>query len=360
MKRNYYIFSSGRLMRKQNTVYFEPGVAAEPEESDEDILEIDDPNAEQPEQDHEPSPLPRRPLPVEDIASIYCFSSLRFNSGFLGFLGQKNITLHLFNYYGYYTGSFYPREPFISGKLLVEQVNAYSDPSRRMDIARRFVSGAAANILKNLRYYNSRERDMTPYIDRITALLASVPATMAVPDLMGIEGNIRSLYYDAWHLIVSESIDFPKRERHPPTNPMNALISFGNALVYTCVLAELYKTQLNPLIGFLHQPGERRFTLSLDIAEIFKPLLADRIIFSLLNKKQIRSSHFTKGLNMCHLSEEGRRLFVREFDEKLRTTIKHRQLKKHVSYRHLIRLECYKLIRHILGEKPYSPFTIWW
>lgn len=229
-----------------------------------------------------------------------------------------------------------------------------------MDIARKFVEGAAANIVKNLQYYNTRERDMTPFIERVRHLITSIPGAMAIPDLMGTEGNIRQVYYEAWHSIISEAIDFPKRERHPPTNPVNALISFGNALVYTSVLSELYKTQLNPLISFLHQPGERRFSLSLDIAEIFKPLLADRIIFSLLNKRQLRQQHFTKGLNMCHLTDEGRKLFVREFDEKLRTTIKHRQLKKSVSYQHLIRLECYKLIKHILGEKDYAPFVLWW
>ncbi len=360
MKRNYYIFSSGRMIRRQNTLYFEPGAAAEPVESDNDVIEVDDDTAESVDNEQEPKALSRRPLPVEDIESLYCFSELRFNTRFLNFLAQKQITLHLFNYYGYYTGSFYPREPFISGRLLVEQVNAYSSFERRLDVARRFVSGAVANILKNLRYYNSRDRDMTPFIDSIVNLTGAIPSVRAIPELMGIEGNIRALYYEAWHLIISENIDFPRREKHPPTNPVNALISFGNALVYTCILAELYKTQLNPLISFLHEPGERRFSLSLDIAEIFKPLLADRVIFSLLNKKQIQSKHFTKGLNMCHLSEEGRKVFVREFDEKLKTTIRHRQLKKSVSYRHLIRLECYKLVKHILGEKEYSPFTIWW
>lgn len=358
MKRNYYIFSSGRLLRKQNTLYFEPGAADEPALADEEVLETEDTNND--EFDLAAHPLPRRPLPVENIEALYCFSPLRFNSSFLHFIGQQRIALHLFNYYGYYTGSFYPREPFISGKLLVEQVQAYSSAERRIEIARKFVEGAAANILRNLQYYNTRERDMTPFTERVRHLATSIPNAMAIPDLMGIEGNIRQLYYEAWHCIISDSIDFPKREKHPPTNPINALISFGNALVYTCVLSELYKTQLNPLISFLHQPGERRFSLSLDIAEIFKPLLADRIIFSLLNKRQLRQQHFTKGLNMCHLTDEGRKLFVREFDEKLRTTIKHRQLKKSVSYRHLIRLECYKLIKHILSEKEYTPFVLWW
>lgn len=363
MKRNYYIFSSGKLIRKQNTLYFEPGESKEPEEveiKDEDAIEVEDESVELTEATEEPKHLPRRPIPVEDIEAIYCFSELRFNTKFLNFIAQKQITLHLFNYYGYYSGSFYPREPFISGKLLVEQVKCYMDKTKRVAVAQKFVLGAADNIIKNLQYHNAREKDMSFFLEKIGELKNKIDTTEDVQELMGIEGNIRSLYYKSWHLIINDEIKFEKREKHPPTNPVNALISFGNSLVYTTVLSEIYKTQLNPLISFLHEPGERRFSLSLDLAEIFKPLLSDRIIFSLLNKKQIQEKHFTKGLNLCHLNEEGRKIYLKEYDEKLKTTIKHRNLKKSVSYRHLIRLECYKLVKHILGEKEYKPFKIWW
>ncbi|MGD8779668.1 MAG: type I-B CRISPR-associated endonuclease Cas1b [Ignavibacteria bacterium] len=369
MRRNYYIFSSGRLVRKQNTLYFEPGKAGEPEEEvqeeneieiDDDSITTEDEQTDSSADNYEPKKIPRKPLPVEDIEAIYCFSELRFNTKFLNFLASKEITLHLFNYYGYYTGSFYPREPFVSGKLLVNQVNKYLEENERIIIARKFVDGSAQNIKKNLQYYNARDKDMSPFLPKIDELIKKINGADDVQELMGIEGNIRSTYYITWHLIIDEEIKFNKREKHPPTNPVNALISFGNSLVYTSVLSEIYKTQLNPLISYLHEPGERRFSLALDLAEIFKPLLADRIIFSLLNKKKLQEKHFDKKMNSCYLSDEGRKIYLKEFDEKLKTTIKHRQLKKSVSYRHLIRLECYKLIKHILGEKEYKPFKIWW
>ena len=363
MKRNYYIFSSGKLIRKQNTIYFEPGEAAEPEEVEAEVdeIEVSDESVDtETEEKDEPKRLPRKPIPVEDIEAIYCFGEMRFNTKFLNYIAQKQITLHLFNYYGYYSGSFYPREPFVSGKLLVKQVKAYDDLETRVSIAQKFVSGAADNIIKNLQYHNARDKDMSVFLEIIKKLYDKIDATSDVYELMGIEGNIRSTYYKSWNLIINDEIAFEKRVKHPPTNPINALISFGNSLVYTTVLSEIYKTQLNPLISFLHEPGERRFSLSLDIAEIFKPLLSDRIIFSLLNKKQIQEKHFTKGMNLCHLNEEGRKIYLKEFDEKLKTTIKHRDLKRSVSYRHLIRLECYKIIKHILGEKEYKPFKIRW
>ncbi len=360
MKRNYYIFSSGKLIRRQNTLYFEPGKSDEPVESEEEVIEIVDEEIKENEEESEPKKLPRKPLPVEDIESIYCFSELRFNTRFLNFLAQNQITLHLFNYYGYYSGSFYPREPFISGKLLVKQVESYSDRNKRLLLAQKFVYGAIDNIRKNLLYYNSRGKNLTDYISRIEKLAGEIPNVKKVNNLLGIEGNVHTIYYTAWNEIIDAQMSFTKREKRPPTNEINALISFGNSLVYTTVLSEIYKTQLNPLISYLHEPGERRFSLSLDIAEIFKPLLSDRIIFSLLNKKQIREKHFDKKLNYCLLTEEGRKIYLKEFDEKLKTTIKHRTLNRSVSYRHLIRLECYKLIKHILGEKEYKPFKIWW
>jgi len=364
MKKNYYIFQSGKLIRRQNTLYFEPGVAQEPEEyplEEEDIIEVIDPDAPVDEAiPEEPHKLPRKPIPVEDIESLFCFGELRFNTKFLNFISQKQIILHLFNYYGYYSGSFYPREPFISGNLLVNQVEHYTNSELRLQLARKFVQGAAENTLKNLQYYNTRDRDAEYFIDQIKLYMEGIEQAGTVQELMGTEGNIKGLYYKAWNLIINEQINFEKREKHPPTNPINALISFGNAMVYTLVLSEIYKTQLNPVISYLHEPGERRFSLSLDIAEIFKPLLADRVIFTLLNKKIINEKHFSKELNSCYLDETGRKLFVKEFDDKVKTTIKHRHLKKSISYRRLIRLECYKIIKHLLGEKEYQPFKIWW
>ncbi|NUN08693.1 MAG: type I-B CRISPR-associated endonuclease Cas1 [Ignavibacteriaceae bacterium] len=364
MKRNYYIFSAGKLIRKQDTIYFEEGKSADPVEEngspDEDTIETTDEDAPEAEETDEPVKLARKPIPVNDVESIYCFAEMRFNTKFLNFIAKNQITLHLFNYYGYYTGSFYPREPFISGKLLVEQVSCYTDKIKRTAIAKKFVEGSADNILKTLQYYDNRGRDMSPFIGRIGELISNIAYAEEIDELMGIEGNIRSLYYESWHLIFNDPVEFERREKHPPTNPVNALISFGNSLVYTSVLSEIYKTQLNPLISFLHEPGERRFSLSLDIAEIFKPLLADRVIFSLINKKMITEKDFDRELNYCYLTEAGRKTFLKEFDEKLKTTIQHRTLKKQVSYRHLIRLECYKLIKHILGDKEYQPFRIWW
>ncbi len=122
---------------------------------------------------------------------------------------------------------------------------------------------------------------------------------------------------------------------------INSLISYLNSLVYTTCLSEIYHTQLNPLISYLHEPGERRFSLSLDLAEIFKPIFSDRIIFSALNRQQITEKDFITEVNLCYLNESGRKIIVKEYDEKLKTIITHKKLERQVSYRYLIRTEKY-------------------
>lgn len=177
---------------------------------------------------------------------------------------------------------------------------------------------------------------------------------------MGIEGNIRQQYYAAWNVIVNQEIKFEKRVMHPPDNMINSLISYINSLIYSKTLSEVYHTQLNPTISYLHEPGVRRYSLCLDISEVFKPLIGDRLIFSLLNRNQITEDSFTQELNFLHLKKEASKLIVRELENSLKKTIKHKELGRQVSYQYLIRLELYKLIKHIIGEKEYEGFKIWW
>ncbi len=363
MARNYYIFNPGRLSRKENTLFFrrynqisEDQVFADFEDELENEPEVVE---KEPEANYEES-SERKVIPIEDVEAIYVFGEADFNRKFFNYCSSHHIPVHIFNYFGFYSGTFYPREFLNSGELLVKQVTQQQNTEQRLDLARAFVHGASGNIVKNLQYYNARNKDCSPFLTDIEKLRQQLETANTVTELMGIEGNIRQIYYRSWILIIDQTIDFKKRVRRPPDNRINALISFANSMVYTTALAEIYKTQLNPLVSFLHEPGTKRFSLSLDLAEIFKPLMADRLIFTLLNRNQLTDKHFTKKGKVCWLSEEGRKIFVKNFDERLSTTIKHRGLGRNVSYRRLIRLECYKLIKHLLGHSTYKPFIIWW
>ena len=331
MSRNYYITRSGRLRRKDNTLYLEPEDAS------------------------------RIPIPVEDIDAIYFYGELDLNTKLLNFLSQKHIAFHVFNYYGYYSGSYYPREYLNSGSLLVKQVQHYEKPAKRMTIAHEFVESAVFNMLRILRYHTNRDKDCSAQIEAIEHILTESRSAKNTNELMGYEGTIRDTYYTAFNTILTLKTPFEKRVRRPPDNPINAVISFGNSMMYSACLTEIYRTQLNPTISFLHEPGDRRFSLSLDLAEIFKPLIIDRIIFRLFNRQQLNESkHFETNVEGCYLNENGRKLFIAEFDEQLKQTISHRRLKRHVSYQRFIRLECYKLIKHLVGMETYQALRPWW
>lgn len=338
MKKTFYLFNPGVLERKDNTLKFTPCA------NDGDMPDVS---------------AQSRYLPVEDISEFYVFGSLRANSALFNFLGQKDIAVHFFDYYENYTGSFMPRDSLLSGKMLLAQTANYQNQKKRMVIARKFIEGAAYNMVKNLQYYNRRGKDMEDIIGLMNKLAGQIAEAQTTEELMGVEGQIRQYYYEAFNLIIND-FEMGNRTKQPPQNEVNALISFGNMVCYTICLRAIHQTQLNPTISYLHKPGERRYSLALDVSEIFKPILVDRVIFKVLNRKEIQEKHFDKKLNKCLLNTIGKKIFVKSIEDRLNETIKHRSLKRAVSYRHLVKLECYKLAKHLLSIEEYKPFKMYW
>ena len=338
MKKTFYLFNPGVLERKDNTLKFTPCA------NDGDMPDVS---------------AQSRYLPVEDISEFYVFGSLRANSALFNFLGQKDIAVHFFDYYENYTGSFMPRDSLLSGKMLLAQTANYQNQKKRMVIARKFIEGAAYNMVKNLQYYNRRGKDMEDIIGLMNKLAGQIAEAQTTEELMGVEGQIRQYYYEAFNLIIND-FEMGNRTKQPPQNEVNALISFGNMVCYTICLRAIHQTQLNPTISYLHKPGERRYSLALDVSEIFKPILVDRVIFKVLNRKEIQEKHFDKKLNKCLLNTAGKKIFVKALEDRLNETIKHRSLHRSVSYRHLVKLECYKLAKHLLAMEEYKPFKMYW
>ncbi|OQX85652.1 MAG: subtype I-B CRISPR-associated endonuclease Cas1 [Candidatus Omnitrophica bacterium 4484_70.2] len=331
MKRTIFVFSSGELHRKQNTIYFEN------------------------------SANKKRYLPVENIQEIFIFGEVTINKKLLEYLSQKEIILHFYNYFGYYVGSFYPRFHYNSGFMILKQAQIYLNEEKRVNLAKKFVEGAILNILKVITYYKNRGKELEEEIKNIENLLEKGGECKNTYELMAIEGNVREYYYNCFDKIIdNEEFCFKKRSRRPPQNRLNALISFGNSLLYPTILAEIYKTHLDPRIGFLHATNFRKFSLNLDVAEIFKPIIVDRIIFTLLNKKMLSTKDFSQDLGGVYLKEKGQKLFVEEFDKRLRTTISDRGLGRNISYRSLIRRELYKIEKDLMGDKEYKPFVARW
>jgi CRISPR-associated protein Cas1 len=361
MKRPYYIFSAGRIRRQQNTLFFER--SAEQDEHTDRLKDEYDEVLVEPDFEAETdnkNRVQRRIIPIEDVESLYCFGEMTLNSKLINFLSQHHIIAHFFNYYGFYSSSLVPREYLVSGEVVLRQAEHYLDSKKRLSIAKEMISAAVDNILKNMQYYHNRGRSLEEGIEAVQKEKQTMIKAPNPQELMAAEGRMRGVYFKCWDKIIEADFQFEQRTRRPPENAVNALISFGNSMLYTTVLGEIYHTQLNPTLSFLHEPGARRFSLSLDVAEVFKPFLVDRLIFKLLNQASLKKKHFDEKLNFCYLNEEGRKIFVQNYDERLKTTIKHRGLGRNVSYRRLIRLEAYKLVKHITGIKPYKAFRLWW
>lgn len=328
--RTMFIFSNGEIRRKDNTVMFDDGEN-------------------------------KRYLPIHEVDEIIVFGEVTLNKRFLEFCTQREIIIHFFNYYGYYCGTYYPREHLASGHVLLKQVEHYLDKEKRILLATGFVDGAVRNIRQVLKYYENRGKDVSAEAEHASRAIVDVHGSTSIENLMAVEAKVRNSYYEAFDSIVNNpDFRFEKRTRRPPKNYMNTLLSFGNSVLYTIVLSEIYKTHLDPRIGYLHATNFRRFTLNLDVAEVFKPIIVDRAIFSVVNERRIQGDDFVKESQGVFLSEKGKKEFVTEMYRKLETTVKHRDLGRPVSYRRLIRLELYKIEKHLLGEKPYRPFVASW
>ena len=213
MGETFYIFADGDLKRKDNNVIITNS-------------EGDSKN-----------------LKAEVTDEIYLFGEVSMNTKLLNFLSQKGIVMHVFNYYGFYSGSFYPRETNISGYLLVQQVKCYDNEEKRLLLAKEILKTSSYNIYRNLRYYNGRGLDLNEPMKEIQSLSNRLEYGNSINEIMGIEGNIRKRYYSTWNDIIKQDINFEKRIKRPPDNMINTLISFVNSLVYTTVLSEIYKTQ---------------------------------------------------------------------------------------------------------------------
>ncbi len=323
-----YIFSSGELLRKDFSILFK-------------------------------NEKGNNYLPIKDTRELYCFNDVTLSTKFLDLIAKAGITIHFFNYYGNYTGTFYPKDYLISGELTIKQALAYS--SKRITIAKAIIKGIADNIHDLLyHYYRHGKTDLKVYLDW---LKTDVPKLLSLTDnikqLLVIEGQIWARFYATFKFFLPEDFILNKRVRRPPDNPINALISFGNSILYTKTVTQIYHTHLNQSISYLHEPGEGRFSLSLDLSEVFKPGIVFRTIFDCVNNRKIQvSKHFESKLNYCLLNDAGKKVFIEAFEDRINQVFEHPVLKRKTTYKNAIKLDGYKLIKFILEDKPFKPFRL--
>lgn len=298
-------------------------------------------------------------IPIEGVKEIYCLNEVSMNTKLFDFLSKSGITIHFFNYFQQYSGTFYPREGLVSGRATIAQVKAFEE--KRLNIAKAIVTGIASNIHQVLyHYYKHSVIELKPLIDWLAKdVVQLIDNTQNIQQLLFVEGSIWKRFYESFSYFLPEEFLFNKRVKRPPDNPMNALISFGNSLLYAKTISQIYQTHLNQTISFLHEPSEARFSLSLDLCEVFKPIIVFKTIFELVNNRKLQvDKHFEKKLNYCLLNESGSKIFLKAFETRLATTFAHAALNRKVSYHTAIKLDAYKLIKTIMEDKEFLPFSI--
>lgn len=298
-------------------------------------------------------------IPIKDTRELYCFGEVTITSKLLEVVAKAGITIHFFNYYGNYVGSFYPKDYLISGNLTVKQSQAYL--SHQNMIAKSFVNAIAGNIHEVLyHYYRHDKKELKPLLDW---LKDDVPRMLklaeGIKQILMIEGQIWSRFYDSFAIFLPADFILNKRVKRPPDNPMNALISFGNSLLYTKTISQIYHTHLNQSISFLHEPSEGRFSLSLDLSEAFKPVIVYRTIFDCVNNRKLQvEKHFSKELNYCLLNEPGKKIFIEAFEERINQVFDHARLRRKTTFKNAIKLDGYKLVKFLMEGEEFKPFSL--
>ena len=298
-------------------------------------------------------------IPIEDTRELYCMNEVSINTKFLDFISKAKIVMHFFNYHEGYSGTFYPKEHYISGNLTLKQSEAFVN--QREIIAREIVKVIAKNIHEVLyHYYRHGKSELKEFLDWLRVDLPSlVDETKGIKQILSVEGRVWLKFYSSFKSFLPEDFLMNKRVKRPPDNPINALISFGNTLLYTKTISAIYATHLNQSISFLHEPSESRFSLSLDLCEAFKPILVFKTIFELVGRKKLQvTKHFDKNLNYALLNEAGKKIFIEAFENRLNETFKHTKLNRQTTYKNAIKLDGYKLIKMLTEGEVFRPFYL--
>lgn len=291
-------------------------------------------------------------LPVEVIDHINIHSQIAFSSSFFEIMNDKKIIINIFNKNGVYIGKFLPNNQSKSVSTALNQAINYRDKSIRLDLTKKFINASIHNERSNIKYYfkKIKQEELKEIIDNLTNELQNLNECKTYEESLLIEARAKQLYYQSFqYFIKDEHFQYEKRSKRPPQNNINALISFGNTVLYNIIANEIYKTTLDIRIGYLHASNNRKESLNLDFADVFKPIIIDRVIFTMINKKMITDQHFESRNNGIYLTKEGKSIFIHQIYEKLYTHINYKN--RSYTYYSLIRINLYSLLQHINSNK---------
>jgi len=302
---------------------------------------------------------PRQRLRLLDVSQLNLFGNIQVSTQALRELAAREVPICYFTFGGYFqaitTGMSHKNV-----ELRIRQFRLAADPAAALRFARRFIGGKITNCRTLLRR-NAAERPAQALRDlldlRRRALEARDPAS-----LLGIEGNAARIYFQHFARMLKSTgdapfFDFDSRNRRPPRDPVNALLSLGYSLLTKDLTVTLLAIGFDPYLGFYHRPRYGRPALALDLAEEFRPLIVDSVVLQVLNTGEIRSADFLTRGPACSLTPAGRRTFIQAYERRLDTLIRHPLFGYTVSYRRILDVQSRILGACLMDEFPdYVPF----
>lgn len=297
-------------------------------------------------------------IPIEQIDTLICFGEVTLNKRTFSLLNIYHVSILFFNFYGQYIGRFSPKQ-YVDGKIMMNQVLAYSNLEKRTEIAYTIIKASISNELSLLKYYRKKSFDLNIQISQLEQIIKQLKSK-SIEELLVLEANAKRIYYDCFDIILHNSVyHFEKRTKRPPQNEINAMVSYGYSLLYANYLSVLDRSRIYSQISFVHSLTKCNESLHFDLADIMKPVLVDRLILSLCRHRQIKDSYFERKEERCYLNKEGVKFFVEKYEGYLKKTVLVHN--RYYSYRNLISREVHLLSNYLEDESNgYKPFNMRW
>jgi CRISP-associated protein Cas1 len=297
---------------------------------------------------------PAEVVPARQVGQVVLHSFSQISTQALHFCAEQEIGVHWVTGGGRYIGSFDSRQGSIQRRI--RQYGALTQPELCVGLAQQLVV-CRGNSQRKFLMRGCRGRDLPEVqgaIAQMKAVLKQVKRADSLASLLGIEGNLAALYFGVFdQLLRSEQpeLRFSQRNRRPPKDRVNALLSFGYAMLLKDVMNAILAVGLEPALGFYHQPRTQAPPLALDLMEIFRVPLVDMIVVSSINRNMWEiAEDFTLRGQQVWLSDSGRRKFVKLYEERKQESWKHPSLDYSLTYRRLLELEVRLLEKEWTGE----------
>ncbi|MGB3515947.1 MAG: type I-D CRISPR-associated endonuclease Cas1d [Elainellaceae cyanobacterium] len=272
---------------------------------------------------------------------------------------ERKIPLTFLTRNGRYLGSL---EPPLTKNIYVRsaQWKAAGETSTSLHVVRGFIRGKLKNYRASLLRVQ-REVDgvnVQRGLEQLSRSLDALPTTPTIDQLRGFEGQGSAAYFGCFQqLIRVDGFQFRGRNRRPPTDPVNALLSFGYSLLLHDVQSAVNIVGFDPYLGYLHAERYGRPSLALDLMEEFRPLVVDAVVLSAINRRSLLPDDFTREplSGAVLLSDEGRRTFLRLYSQKKQTSFKHPVLKRKCTYQEAFEIQARLLAKYLMGETDQYP-----